>query len=139
MSNNNKRAIVLDDEIPIRELIGATLSLCGYTVQLYSSPAEATIFDHPESCSLLAGCAELFENSPTCAELIVTDVRMPFISGIEYVSKLRQVGCKVRYIAIMSGSWSEKERGEAEAMGCKLFLKPLSIAEFQGWVLSLGY
>jgi CheY-like chemotaxis protein len=128
-----------DGVISIRELIGATLSLCGYTVQLYSSPAEATIFDHPESCPLSTGRDELFDNSLTCAELIVTDVRMPFISGIEYVRKLRQVGCRVRYIAIMSGSWSAKERGEAEAMGCKIFLKPLSVAEFQGWVLSLGY
>ncbi len=139
MSCSHRRAIILDDESGIRSLMGKVLSRCGYTVVPYSSPTEATIFDHPENCPLATGHAELFDESPTCAELIITDLDMPCINGIEYIRKIRKVGCRVRYVAMMSGNWSESDIAEAEALGCKVFSKPFNVREMQDWVSSLTY
>jgi CheY-like chemotaxis protein len=134
-----KRAIIIDDENSIRDIVGKTLSRVGYTIIPYSSPSEATIFNHPEKCPLATVNMEPFDTNPMCADLIVTDICMPKISGIEFVRKLRQVGCRVHYIAIMSGMWSESDIREAEKLRCKVFIKPFELKEFRDWVISLEY
>jgi len=137
MNISPKRAFILDDDRGIRKLINELLHRCGYTVMSYSSPIEATIFRHPENCPMATDHEELFSESQTCAELIITDINMPVISGIEYIRKIRQIGCRVRYIAIISSDWNEAKILEAEAVGCKVFIKPLDIGEMIKWIRSL--
>jgi len=134
--SDRKRAIILDDECGIRCLVGFILSSSGYSVTAYSSPAEGAIFSHPDECPMASGHGELFDESPSCAELIITDIDMPFISGIEFVRKIRCVGCQVRHVAIMSGKWTKEMMLEAEALGCKTFIKPFGARELQDWVSS---
>jgi CheY-like chemotaxis protein len=132
-----KRAIVIDDEPMIGSIVEEVLRLCGYSVASYSSPAAGAIFKEPEKCPAMTGDCASFDTNPNCAELIISDVRMPFYSGLEYVTTLRQVGCKVRHIALMSGNMSPDEFLEAEALGCKVFEKPFTISEMTEWILSL--
>lgn len=134
-----KRAIILEDEGSIRYILGRLISSCGYSVTSYSSPAEEAIFSNPEQCPMASGRGELFDESPSCAELIITDVDMPFTSGIEFVRKIRGVGCRVRHVAVVSGKWSKELMLEAEALGCKTFVKPFGIGELRAWVSSLEY
>ena len=139
MSILHKRAIILDDEVRIRSMLEALVSSCGYTVTAYASPTEATIFKHPDICPAAAGHLELFDESPTCAELIIKDINMPTISGVEYVRKIRQAGCGVRHIAMMSGDWTEDALLEADALGCAVFTKPFDLKEMREWVSALEY
>ena len=139
MSPVHKRAIILEDDDGIRYLVGRVLSSCGYSVKSYSSPTEETLFSHPEKCPVATGHGELFDESPTCAEVIITDNNMPDVSGIEYVRKIRRAGCRVRHIAMMSGDWREEALLEAKALGCKVFAKPVSNEEMRDWVSSLEY
>jgi CheY-like chemotaxis protein len=134
-----KRAIILDDEYSIRHILGHILSSCGYSVTSYSSPAEEAIFCNPDGCPMTTGRGELFDECPSCAELIITDINMPFISGIEFVRRIRGLGCRARHVAIMSGIWSEELMLEAEALGCKTFCKPFSMGKLREWVSSLVY
>jgi hypothetical protein len=60
---------------------------------------------------------------------------MPCINGIEYMRKICEVGCKVRHRAIISGNWTEAQKNEAAALGCRVFTKPFNIAEMRDWVL----
>ncbi len=134
-----KRAIILDDDDSIRYIVGRLLSSCGYSVTSYSSPAEEAIFGHPDECPMASGHGELFDERHACAELIITDINMPFISGIEFVRKIRGFGCRVSHVAMMSGEWSNQLILEADALGCKVFVKPLGIRELRDWVSSLEY
>ena len=139
MSTRHKRAFVLDDDSGVRDLVEEVLSRCGYTVLPYASPAEVALFSHPENCPLATGHPELFDESPICADLIITDINMPDINGFEFIRKIREVGCKVRYIAVLSGNWTAEQEVEAEALGCKIFHKPFSVFEMKSWVMSLEY
>ena len=127
ITDKPKRAIVLDDEPLVRQFIESVVSQCGYSVSSYSSPAETTIFKEPEKCPSVTGDWASFDTNPNCAELIITDMRVQFCSGLEYVTKLREVGCKVRHIAMLSGDQNTDDRLEAEALGCKVFCKPFKI------------
>ena len=139
MRNSNKRAIILDDQRGIRLPLEILLSRSGYNVVPYGSPTEATIFNQPHNCPLASGHEEQFDTSPVCADLIITDVDMPGISGMEYVRTIRQAGCRVRYIAMMSGNWKTKDLLEAEALGCKCFTKPFRLQEMKEWLSTLDY
>jgi CheY-like chemotaxis protein len=139
MTDKPKRAIVLDDEPMVRYLLEKVVSQCGYSVASYSSPADLAIFKEPVNCPSVTGDWASFDTNPNGAELIITDMRMPFYSGLEYTTKLREVGCKVRHIAMVSGDLSTDDRIEAEALGCKVFYKPFNTSEMKEWILSLEY
>jgi CheY-like chemotaxis protein len=139
MTDKPKRAIVLDDEPMVRCLLEKVVSQCGYSVASYCSPADVAIFKEPLQCPSVTGDWASFDTNPNCAELIITDMRMPFYSGLEYVTKLREVGCNVRHIAMVSGTLCTDDRLEAEALGCKVFDKPFEVSKMKEWILSLEY
>jgi DNA-binding response OmpR family regulator len=89
----------------------------GYDVSTYESPAFAQAIGVPD--------------------LVVSDNRMPHVTGMEYVRRLLHDGCMVRHIALMSGDWDYRDIHEAEAMGCKIFHKPFSMGALQSWLNTL--
>jgi len=56
---------------------------------------------------------------------------MPGIAGIECVRTLREVGCKARHVAVMSGKWDEALKRVAEELGCRVFEKPYGMKELR--------
>jgi len=139
LSVSTRRAIVLDDDGSVRRLLTRIIGAAGYTVLPYSSPTETTVFAHPENCPCATGHPERFMESPTCADLIVTDIGMPGIGGIEYVRAVRKVGCGVRHIAVLSGKCDRALERQAEELGFKLFQKPYGMVELRAWLQSLEY
>jgi DNA-binding response OmpR family regulator len=139
MVHEGRRAIVLDHDLQRRCRLELTVVRCGYGVLSYSSPAETPMIKEPEMYPSVTGDSASFGENANCAELIITNMRMPFYSGLDYVRKRRQLGCKVRHIALMSGDLTRDERLEAEALGCTVFVKPFDTAEMKAWILSLEY
>jgi YesN/AraC family two-component response regulator len=72
--------------------------------------------------------------SHICADIIMTDLNMPNITGLEFIENQIKHGCKVRNIALISGDWSEPEMNRAHELGCMSFSKPLRIAELIAWL-----
>ena len=123
-----RRALIFDDNPEILKLLGIILKRLGYHVTECSSPIDAPHCDEP--------CP--FETAEqACVDLIITDVQMPNMTGIEYVRKIRQVNCQVRHVAMISGEWNEENQRAAKKMGCKIFTKPVNLAEVKAWVSSL--
>lgn len=75
--------IVVDDEAPIREAVEQWLSLSGFVVQLYS---------RAEDC--LANLPEHF------AGAVLTDVRMPGMSGLELLAELQTLDADLPVILL---------------------------------------
>ena len=138
MGTRQKRALILDDEGDICNLIKHVLHQCGYSVLTYASPLETILFKAPDQCPMLNGQPELFDQNPGCAELIFTDIEMPDVSGLAFVKKLRSVNCKAQHIAIVSGNWTPENQQAAAALNCKTFSKPFALAEIRDWVSSLS-
>ncbi len=101
--------IVVDDEAPIRQAVEQWLSLSGFTVQ---------VFARAEEC-----LAELPEHFPG---VILTDVRMPGISGLELLARL-QVIDKDLPVILLTGHGDVPMAVEAMREGAYDFLeKPFS-------------
>jgi hypothetical protein len=56
------------------------------------------------------------------------------VSGLEFIEKLLKNGCKVKNIAFISGSWTDKEYKLATKLGCKTFQKPFEINKLEAWL-----
>ncbi len=119
------RALVFDDDDLIRSLLKTIFEDRGYEVFAYSIPGACPLYRNPEFY-----CKEDNE----CADIIISDLRMPNDSGVDLIEKLRKKGCKVKNIALMSGYWTQPSMHRAEEFGCKVFNKPFSMEEIEAWL-----
>ena len=121
------KAVVIDDLDWCRELLTEILEEKGYAVRSY---AQAETF--PFCSDPTRPC----QSSEACADLLLTDNRMPNLTGLEMVAQQRARGCKLCQgkRAVISGSWTGAERGRAHALGCHVLEKPFNLKGLQAWL-----
>ena len=81
-----KNVLVIDDELDVRDAIKRVLSRAGYTVRIVGSAVDAY--------------AEL-KTAP--ADLVITDIIMPKVNGVEAIQTIRQQFPDTRILAISGG------------------------------------
>jgi len=120
------KVVLIDDETAIITLLEKALLNKGYEVATYGSASE---------------CLNAYQGNQgnsTCqqhADIILTDIDMPHMDGIDFLNLLHKRNCPCQHIALMTGDLLNDARfKKIEKSGVKLFLKPFSIAEFIGWV-----
>lgn len=109
------KAIVVDDEIKIRKGITNLINNCeGYIVlESFEKPKDAIIY---------------MENNEV--DLVVTDIKMPEISGLEFIEKIQGIN-KTAVIVILSGYSDFSYAQKAIELGTYRYLtKPTDIKEF---------
>ncbi len=119
------RAIVLDDDYTIRTVISDILEDRGYEVFGSSEPLFCPIYlDCECSCPV----------EHLCATVVITDINMPNMTGLEFIEHQKSNGCKVQNVAVMSGSWTDEELDHAKRLGCHTFNKPFKVGEIKNWL-----
>jgi two-component system KDP operon response regulator KdpE len=86
--------LVIDDDNLVTRAAGAILTAAGFTV----STAE----------NRRSGLESLRTN---CPDLVITDILMPVMEGIETILQLRKLDSKLPIVA-MSGGWSSGDGGK---------------------------
>lgn len=126
-----KRVIVVDDDKHCRELLSLILKQNGY---------EVISLTEPMACPLYADLASQCPHEDVCGDFLLTDNRMPRMSGLQFVELQQARGCKgvVRNKAIISASWTDEELQCAEQMGCQVFRKPYDIECVLTWLKERG-
>lgn len=121
------RIIVLEDDEVLRRRLSLLLKMHGYEVVSASDPTLCPVYSAPEK-----PCA----HEGACTDFLLTDNRMPNMTGLEFVEVQTLRGCKGHVVnkAVMSGTWSQEDREKAERLGCKVFSKPFSIEEIIVWL-----
>jgi len=119
------RAIVLEDDESLKELLSDILSRRGYDVHA---------FDNPAICPLQLTPKCRCNEKERCADIILSDINMPLITGLEFIRNQKDKGCKVPHTALISGEWGKERLSEAEKLGCKIFPKPYSLKEINDWL-----
>lgn len=119
------RAILFDDEQGIRQLLEAVLKRRGYEVFTYRDPS-LCLLQHSHDCQC--------EETQLCADIVITDIDMPNVSGLDFVAGQVRKGCKIRNLAIMSGGWSEVTIKRARDLGCAVFEKPVALSALADWL-----
>jgi CheY-like chemotaxis protein len=69
-----------------------------------------------------------------CADVLLSDLSMPGMRGIDFLENQRRIGCKIDTMGLMSGSWKEQDQRRARKLGCRIFSKPFDIHELYHWV-----
>ncbi len=122
---NRFTILVVDDETPLRTVICRSLDRIGYTTLQARGPIEAL---------------ELLQSAENQANLILTDVEMPEMTGIELVHRIRAFTGPVSALPIIvaSGNPSSEMRKQAIDAGADLFMtKPFELAELYAEVGAL--
>ena len=121
------RVIVLEDDETSRKFITLMLKQRGYEVV---SAADPTI------CPVYATPNQACPHEDACGDFLLTDNRMPNMTGLEFIEAQAQRGCKgiILNKAVMSGTWSAEELEKAQKLGCKIFTKPYRISEIIQWL-----
>jgi len=121
------RVILIEDEDLLRDALERAFKRRGYEVISVSGPTFCPAFMNSES----ACTAE-----QPCGDFILTDNNMPDMSGLDFIARQREKGCKgaVSNVAVMSACWDEEELLKAQELGCKIFQKPLDLKEVLAWL-----
>jgi signal transduction histidine kinase/ActR/RegA family two-component response regulator len=101
---------VVDDDETYRTMLARALSRAGYSVLAASSGKEAL---------------HMIANATTLPELIVSDLNMPEIHGIELVKRLRVDQPELK-VLLISGSPHSEHAAAVAALGTRLLQKPFS-------------
>ncbi|MEE9523786.1 MAG: hypothetical protein V3V59_03435 [Thermodesulfovibrionales bacterium] len=122
-----KRAIIYDDEPVIVELLRDILSLRDYDVLAFSKPVVCHIYNaNVESC----------DNLQPCADVLITDIMMPEINGMDLLLKQAKRGCKMdtRNKAVISGNLSYEYKKMITDMNVKCFHNPFAFSDINNWL-----
>lgn len=112
-----RSVLVVDDSSTAREVLTSTLTDAGYAV-----------------CSAENGRAALDLVAEKDYDLVMTDLNMPEMNGIRFISEVRKIpGCRFTPIIILSGDSREERRLECVAAGASGYLqKPFQSQQVLG-------
>ena len=120
-----KRALIFDDNQDLIHLLERFLKLNGYDVFTYGDPSLCPL-QHSHECH----CGK----NQACTDIVITDIDMPNVSGLDFIDGQIRKGCKVQNIAIMSDNWSVTNMKRVRDIGCAVFEKPLSFSTIKEWI-----
>jgi DNA-binding response OmpR family regulator len=113
------RVVVAEDDPDMRALVCDALTREGYEVTAL-----------PDGARLLVRIARQYRHLDPAApiDLIVSDIRMPVVSGLEILQGLRDAHCRTPVI-LMTAFGDPALRRQVEALGALLLDKPVRIEE----------
>ncbi len=111
----NERILIVDDEVEIVKIMQEMLEKHDYHITARTSSIEAL---------------EAFRKQPERFDLVISDINMPKISGVEFASKLRDIRIDIPLI-FCTGFSDKMNEEKAKKIGISAYiLKPLLKREF---------
>jgi len=122
-SSAKGRILLFDDAPEFRELLALCLTRAGWSVVEFEDPHD---FFH-ETCR---NC----QDSECGADVLVSDVQMPKMRGTDFVSRLKELPCRIQKMALISAAWDDLALEYAEEAKVKAFDKSELLSEFMPWL-----
>lgn len=124
-AESNLRVLIFEDNNFVRGALKDFLGEFGYEVFTFEDPVASPLYKK-SYCDCRSG--------KTCTDIIISDVNMPFVNGLDFIKGQIQKGCKVKSRALMSGDWTHANLQSAQNLGCRVFTKPFDIIEIVRWI-----
>jgi DNA-binding response OmpR family regulator len=125
------RVLVFEDEPTILRPICTFLRAQGY---------EVLGFPTPIACSLVSDDDCKCPHDRSCADILITDMKMPKMTGLEMIHLMADKGCYIppqNKIVISSAITIEQEE-ELESLGCHFLPKPFQLGDLLDLVRACG-
>jgi FixJ family two-component response regulator len=122
-----RRAVVIDDEEIIVNLLKEYFLIRNYEVFSYTSPVVCPLRDENWN---------LCNTDYPCADVIITDFKMPRMTGLGLLQEQFRHGCKLttENKAVMSGHLDEESYRKIKQLGYAFFQKPLDFIKLSIWL-----
>lgn len=116
------RILLFEDEHAVRRPICTFLRANGYEVLDFPSPVNCALVSHI-LCACPRDCA--------CADLLITDMQMPGMTGLALIRMLAEKGCRAapNNKIVISSSITPEQDVELRAFGCQYLPKPFQLDE----------
>jgi DNA-binding NtrC family response regulator len=112
MSNPSNKILLVEDDHDLAELFCQSLASGGYSVDKFTDPVEA--------CSS-------FEANPTKYQLVISDVRMPGMTGLQLVKRINEINRNVK-VLLMSAFEINSLNSDLKELTIEGFLeKPMHV------------
>ena len=120
--------LVFDDDPDIRNQLKTALEAKGHVVTTLSNPTEFEIFNR-KNCP----CSP---NEP-CADILIADIVMPKVEGVEFCKQLRVAGCWLLSrgnVETVSGYLTMHYMNDVNDMGIHYYRKPFELNDIYKWI-----
>ena len=114
------RVVIVEEEPGMRQFLSTVCDRRGYEVFTFPDLGLC-----PLHIMHRCPCAP----GTVCADLLLCDLHLPEVEGLDYIEGLLAKGCVGPYVALMSGAWSPAAHAHAVRLGCRLFRTPFEIPE----------
>lgn len=109
------RVIIAEDDAALRELVAAEIRELGHFVDAV-----------PNGGRLLVALGQALKSNGLVPDLIISDIRMPVVSGLAMASAMREIRREIRFI-LMTAFPSEDVVRKAHALRAHLLPKPFAL------------
>ena len=88
----------------------------------------------PTACKAILG--EECDHEYPCGDILLTDNKMPNMTGLEFIEHMRNRGCKglSQNKIVMSGFFSKDDIDRAKKLGCHILHKPIIVEEIDATI-----
>ena len=93
-------------------------------------------YHDPMACDVFRKTVCDCPKNKRCTDLLIVDIMMPMMNGIDFLRLQEKRGCKVPVFhkALMSASQSREHKQAAREMGCHFIEKPFKVSSILGWI-----
>lgn len=121
------RVIIIDDNLSVLSMLRTFLTKRKF---------EVLEFAEPTMCPIYEKSADRCTQVGPCADIIITDLKMPRMNGIELLEALSKGDCKltVKNKAIISSYLDDTNEKRIKDLGCLFFEKPFKLSELSNWL-----
>lgn len=122
-----RRAVVIDDEEIIADLLKDIFTTRKYEVISYTKPIVCPLRNEKEG---------LCKTRYPCADVIITDFKMPLMNGLELLQEQSRHGCKLKREnkAVMSGFLDKESYRKIKQLGYEFIQKPIDCSKLSAWL-----